>query len=199
MLVYEEDMTQEDWVAWEKLVDEIFRYVEVEQITSDLLFHGTSTYNLGIASQGMRPTKVAHASFNETDRLSPLRGSFWGCIRTAAWYAASDVVERNPFCRPLLIAATRLELERDYRLAPDKASLDGPVVFRSNKHEIQDRWHRDHQTLGIEEALTEIGAVYAIHDEHIPPKSMTIIRSMEAFKRFLEEKLDAETTRVPGV
>jgi hypothetical protein len=191
-------MSRDDWATWDKFVDEIFRHVEAEQLSSELLFHGTSSYNLGISSQGMRPTKVAHASFNQ-DRLPPLTGSFWGCIRTAAWYAASDVVERNPFCRPLLIAAARRELEGDYRLAPDRASLDAPVIHRQNKHEIQARWYKDHQSLGIDDALNEIGAVYAIHDENIPPQSLTIISSMQGFRRFLEEKLDTEKTRTPGI
>ncbi len=148
----------------------------------------------------MRPTKVAHASFNEATRLSPERGSFWGNVRTAAWYAASDVVERNPFCRPLLVAVASTDLLNECELYPDRASLEAPVIEHDPNHRtvIVPRWYQDYETLGWEQSIVDIGAVYAVHDDHIRPQSLSLINSSKSFAEF-RDKIDATLTHTSAL
>lgn len=186
-----DDMTDEDWKAWAELTNEIAEIIASEQLTTHVAFHGTSTHALhapeGLRRVGMRPTRVAHAYFDrKTLDLHGGNGSFWGQLKTAAWYAESDVLDIYQSGRPVLIAAATDVLACKYPLHPDRATLDAPVdaTLREALRGRADDWYKHHSTLGWEQALREIGAIFAVHEEPIPFEEMAVITSTTDFEAF---------------
>jgi hypothetical protein len=200
VLVYDEDMTDQDWAAWFSLVKEIATLVDEQGLSSQVAFHGTSNNSqFFILKQGLKPTAIAHAHFGPPETLAGTRGSFWGCIKTAAWYAESDVIERHQFGRPVLFAVPCQNLHDRYGLYPDKASFYAPVVparLEALRNQ-RDRWELCHRELGWAAGMDEIGAVFAVHEEHIPPQEIAIIESVAAFQTFVSERMPFG--RQPGV
>jgi hypothetical protein len=191
------DMTEADLAHWNALVAKIDELIERESFQHTLVFHGTTDHFISdIMLNGIRPTIISQARFSDealVDDHETFRhyGSFWAIAKTAAWYAHSGVTERFGYGRPVLIAAMTSELEKEFPLMPDKSSAISPVDphARINQDAIADRWFLEGHQRGWQEAIDDIGAVYAIHRERLPPNLFRVIFSMDDLTSMLKEKL----------
>lgn len=179
---------------WKTLLLGINELLEEHGLADSVVFHGTSTKWLDdILTDGLCPTDLQDAYFKKrVDFDDPdfgSEGTFWGLLRTAAWYAEDTVVERNNCdTQPILIAADTLQLSLDYALYPDKASLEGPIdkaLPVSTVDGLADAWLKSGARFRWERGLKELGAIFAVHDEYIDPSKLGIIRNVEDFRSFL--------------
>lgn len=191
------DMSDTDWTNWNTLIANIEEIIAQENLQHTVIFHGTTDqFTSDIVQKGLRPTIISHARFQDEtliDEQETFRhyGSFWATAKTAAWYAHSGVTERFGFGKPLLIAAMTSDFGKDFPLMPDKSSAESPVDPRAriNHHNIAEQWFLDGHQRDWREAIDDIGAVYAIHHQRLPPSLLRVISSMDDLKTMLEEKL----------
>lgn len=168
---------------WIDLVKTIATWVEDNDLSHAVVFHGTSARRaLNILEDGMEPTDITHAisegSLNDT-------GSFWGDVYTASAYAEDTIAERDPDATPVLLMAYTAELEEDFDLRPDLATLDFPLkgLTKLDDQAIYDNWINNHRTLTWQQSLTDLGAMIAVHEHSIDPDYMRMITSKEDFNR----------------
>lgn len=166
---------------WIDLVKSVAKWVEDNDLTNEVVFHGTSSRRaLNILEDGMRPTDIAHAisegSLNDT-------GSFWGDVYTASAYAEDTIAERDPDATPVLLMAYTAELEEDFDLRPDLATLDFPLkgLTKLDDQTVYDKWINNHRTLTWQQSLTDLGAMIAVHEQSLDPDYMRMITSKEDF------------------
>lgn len=164
---------------WIDLIKSIAKWVEDNNLAHDVVFHGTSSRRaLNILENGMKPTDITHAisegSLNDT-------GSFWGDVHTASAYAEDTIAERDPDSIPVLLMAYTAELEEDFDLRPDLATLDFPLkgLTKLDEKEVYDNWINNHRTLTWKQSLNELGAIIAVHDHILDPDYMRMITAKE--------------------
>lgn len=168
--------------AWIDLVHSIAKWIDDNNLSSDIVFHGTSTKrSRDILKHGMRPTDITHAiaegSLNDT-------GSFWGDIYTASAYAEDTIKERDPGYEPVLLIARTAELEEAFNLQPDLATLDFPLkgLTKLDDKDLANEWLHHHRMKTWAQGLSDLGAIIAIHDEYLDPEFMQPIKSKADFE-----------------
>ena len=174
--------------AWIDLVHSIAKWVEDNNLSNEVIFHGTSNTRADdILENGMVPTDIIHAiaagSFNDA-------GSFWGDIHTAAAYAEDTVAERDPGSEPVILMANVPDLEAEFQLLPDLATLDFPMkgLTKLDDQAVYDNWINNHRTLAWQQSLAELGAIIAVHDEPLPPAYIQDIRTKADFEAMFHSK-----------
>lgn len=106
---------------WKMLLNAIKEMIEEHGLEGSVVFHGTSTkWLVDIQEVGLYPTELGDAYFKKRidfdDPDFGPKGTFWGQLNTAAWYAADTVTERdNGETHPILIVADAFELSLEYR------------------------------------------------------------------------------------
>lgn len=191
------DMTTSDWKEWERLVSEVEGTIAQHKLQHLVVFHGTTNHVVeDIERNGLRPTITSHARFldealfQEEEQFRHY-GSFWGTVRTAAWYARSGVIDRYGYGKPVLISALTSDFGNEFPLMPDKSSADSPVDLTSpiNDPRVLNRWLLEGHQHDWQDALYEIGAVYAVHNERMPTRMFRVISSINDLTSMLETQL----------
>jgi hypothetical protein len=198
-------MTYTDWLAWAKLVSDVEGLVKRYKVDHSLVFHGTTSHVVDdIVHKGLRPTIVSHARFTDDAMIGDhdtLRhyGSFWGNVTTAAWYAHTGVTDRHGYGKPVLIAALTSEFGNEIPLMPDRSSAISPVDPNApiHDHKILDRWLVEGHQRDWRDALDDIGAVYAVHNERLPTHKFRVISSIDELASMLEMRLDLDEVLQP--
>jgi len=185
------DMKQDDWSAFNVLVQSIDEIIEARGLRHAVVFHGTSDHHLrSLSTAGMKPTDIALAKWRDEHEefVDNAQGTFWGRITTAAWYATDNVIERYGFGRPLLVVTTTTSLLQRHPLHPDMATFDSPVdklmPIMADSSVMQD-WMVNGGSKTWSQALDELGAVFAIHDDVYPSSALAPIESVDEFEEFL--------------
>lgn len=191
------DMTNSDWIEWNSLISQVGGIVAQHKLQHLVVFHGTTSHVVGdIERNGLRPTVISHARFRDEALIKEQEqfrhhGSFWGTVRTAAWYARSGVIDRYGYGRPVLISALTSDFGNEFPLMPDKSSVNSPVDATSLIHDpsVLNSWLLDGHQRAWQDALDEIGAVYAVHHERMPTRMFRVISSTNDLTSMLETQL----------
>lgn len=188
---------EEKRAKWIDLVKTIANWVEDNDLAHSFVFHGTSSKRAAdILEDGMKPTDITHAisegSLNDT-------GSFWGDIYTASAYAEDTIKERDPGYEPVLLIARTAELEEEYDLRPDLATLDFPLkgLTKLEDKELADDWINHHSMKTWPQGLSDLGAIIAIHDGYLDPAYMKPIKSKADFEEISRLLRAEEATLFP--
>lgn len=169
---------------WIRLVHSIAKWVEDNNLSDEVVFHGTSLARAeNIMEHGMYPTDVVHAI---SDGGLHDTGSFWGNVFTASAYAEDTIAERDLTGSPVLLMAYTNELEHDFDLRPDLATLDFPLngLTKLDDTIVYNNWINNHRTLNWKQSLTDLGAIIVIHDEKLEPEYLRMIKTDSDFKSF---------------
>jgi hypothetical protein len=170
-----------DWIA---LVTAAAEQIEASGATEDVVFHGTTENRARrILADGMRPTMAFEVSPDDEDEYR-CRGSFWGRIEVAAWWAASAACNRGG--HPVLIAIRTEDLAEQAVLGIDIPSRDFPQVDLSpfDDPTVAARWIvGEHPSW--RDSLHDLGSLTAIHDGRIRMDSAMIFDTIESLHRIL--------------
>mgnify|MGYP001470690550 FL=1 len=178
--VFRTDAKRQEWIG---LLNEIDRTIRECGLQEEILFHGTTIGKArSILKSGMRPTD-AFELFDGEEMTS--EGSFWGTIRTAAWYAEDSSIHRKGG-RPAIIACPVSFLQTYTTLAADIPSRDFPVpgLTRLEDPAVAARWPNG-QYRTWQESLEDLGSVTALHDYELSLDAAVIADDIESFQRIL--------------
>jgi hypothetical protein len=174
----------QDKSRWTELVCAIADRVEELGVSEEIVFHGTSLEKArGILDEGMIPTDAFEIFPDGSEEVS--EGSFWGTIKTAAWYAEDTSFHRSGG-RPVIIACPVSFLQTYTTLCADIPSRDFPVpgLTKLDDPDIASEW-----TTGTfrswQDSLRELGSFTAIHDYDLPLDMAILADTIESFDRIL--------------
>jgi hypothetical protein len=168
---------------WIELLNGIQSFIEERGLQEEILFHGTTIGKArSILRRGMRPTD-AFELFDGEEMSA--EGSFWGSIRTAAWYAEDSSIHRKGG-RAAIIACPTSFLQIYSTLSADIPSRDFPVpgLTMLEDPETATRWGNGTPRTW-QESLADLGAVTAIHDYELSLDQAAIVDDIESLYRIL--------------
>jgi hypothetical protein len=171
---------------WIELLNGIQTFIDERGLQEEILFHGTTIGKArSILKHGMRPTD-AFELFDGEEMSS--EGSFWGSIRTAAWYAEDSSIHRKGG-RAAIIACPTSFLQIYSTLGADIPSRDFPVpgLTMLEDPETAARWG-DGMLRTWQESLADLGAVTAIHSYDLSLDQAVIVDDIESLYRILQEQ-----------
>lgn len=178
------DTTDRD--RWLDLVSEASNLVASHEAKLDILFHGsTEAHAISIVADGMRPTLAFETAWDGSDIKS--RGSFWGTVEVAAWWAVDAAFTRGG--KPALIAVRAEDLSDLARLEIDIPTRDFPQYDTALDDPDRGPLWATGQSRCWEDSLNDLGSVTAIHEARIQMDSATIFDSIESLKLILRERL----------
>lgn len=168
---------------WIDLLNGIQTLIDERGLHEEILFHGTTIAKArSILKHGMRPTDAFE--LHDGEEISAA-GSYWGSIRTAAWYAEDSSIHRKGG-RAVIIACPTSFLQIYSTLSADIPSRDFPVpgLTMLEDPETAARWDNGvHRTW--QESLADLGSVTALHDYDLPLDMALIVDEVESLERIL--------------
>ncbi|NTF17185.1 hypothetical protein G6L37_01915 [Agrobacterium rubi] len=179
--------SEDDRHEWIALVTAISDRIDEAGMAEDILFHGTTIRQArSILRHGMRPTDAFEVLHDGEETMT--QGSFWGTVRTAAWYAEDKSFHRGD--RPALIACPVGFLQTYSTLGIDIPSRDFPVPGLTQLEDpgTAARWATG-MTRTWQDSLSDIGSVTALHEEILPLDAALIMHGIESLERILENNV----------
>jgi hypothetical protein len=171
--------------GWIALVEQIADKIDELGLEEEILFHGTSIDKArSIMRKGMRPTDSFEVLPDGSEIMTP--GSFWGTVRTAAWYAEDTAFYRSGGT-PVIIACPRGFLQTYATLGIDIPSRDFPqpgLTRLEDEEDVQDRWAVG-RTRSWQDSLADLGSLTALHDYDLPLDQAVIVDEIESLNRIL--------------
>lgn len=175
-------------LAWISLVTDIADKVDDMGLSEEILFHGTTISKAkAIMRNGMRPTDAFEVMPDGSESMTS--GSFWGTIRTAAWYAEDSAFHRSGGA-PAIIACPAGFLQTYATLGIDIPSRDFPqpgLTLLDHDEEARGRWAIG-QTQSWQDSLADLGSLTALHDYDLPLDQAVIVDEFESFDRILQAR-----------
>lgn len=173
---------------WINLVTALSDRIEEDGLSDEILFHGTTLEKArSIMSTGMRPTDAFEVLPDGTEIMT--EGSFWGTVKTAAWYAEDTAFYRTGGT-PVLLACPVGFLQTYSILGIDIASRDFavPGLTLLDDPEVASRW-----ATGIphtwQDSLSDLGSVTALHEYDLPLDAAVIVHDIESLYRILPDRV----------
>lgn len=168
--------------AWRELVAATRSTLAELDATTEVVFHGTTDDRAArIMTKGMRPTMAFEVVGDEEQSC---KGSFWGTIEIAAWWAVSAAANRGG--RPVLVAISTEDLARIADLGIDIPSRDFPQTDFEPFEDasVAARWAvGEHPTW--KDSLLDLGSLTAVHDDMLSMDSAMIFDNVESLNRIL--------------
>ncbi len=175
-------------LAWISLITDIADKVDEMNLSEEILFHGTTIGKArAILRRGMRPTDAFEVMPDGSEIMTS--GSFWGTIRTAAWYAEDSAFHRSGGA-PAIIACPVGFLQTYATLGIDIPSRDFPqpgLTLLNHDEEARGRWAIG-QTRSWQDSLADLGSLTALHDYDLPLDQAVIVDEFESFDRILQAR-----------
>lgn len=167
---------------WLDLVSEASDLIASHEAKLDILFHGTTEAQaISIVAGGMRPTLAFETTWDGSEIKS--RGSFWGTVDVAAWWAVDAASRRGG--NPALIAVRAEDLADLARLEIDIPTRDFPQYETALDDPDRAPLWATGQTRCWEDSLNDLGSVTAIHEARIQMDSATVFDRFESLKLIL--------------
>jgi hypothetical protein len=177
-----DEAARRDWIA---LVEQIADKVDELGLEEEILFHGTTIDKAqAIMRTGMCPTDAFEVLPDGSEIMTP--GSFWGTVRTAAWYAEDTAFYRSGGA-PAIIACPVGFLQTYATLGIDIPSRDFPQPGLSrleDEEDVQARWAVG-QTRSWQDSLADLGSLTALHDYELSLDQAVIVDDIESLTRIL--------------
>jgi hypothetical protein len=175
-----------EWVA---LVTDIADRVDEAGMGEEILFHGTTANKArAIMENGIRPTDAFEVLSDGSEVMTT--GSFWGTVRTAAWYAEDKAFYR-PWDAPAIIACPVNFLQTYATLGIDIPSRDFPhpgLTRLDYEDDVRARWAAGRERTW-QDSLADLGAVTALHEYDLPLDQAVVVDRIESLVRILQVRV----------
>lgn len=170
--------------AWIDMLSETMTFVVERNLGEEILFHGTTEAKArAILKQGMRATDAFEVLPDGDEGITS--GSFWGTLRTAAWYAEDTAIQRSGG-GPAIIACPISFLQAYSTLGIDIPSRDlpQPGLTKLDDPAVAARW-RVGEERSWQDSLADLGSVTALHDYMLPLDQAVLLEGIESLGRIL--------------